>query len=48
MIKIRQNIFETNSSSSHSLIYSQKNPNNLDYHLDTENNVVAVHFHEYG
>ena len=37
MIQIRNSVFETNSSSSHALVYSQKNPNNIKYELKTDN-----------
>lgn len=32
MIKIRQNVFETNSSSTHSLVYRSKKPSEIDKH----------------
>ena len=32
MLKIRQNVFETNSSSTHSLVYKSKKPSEIDKH----------------
>ena len=48
MKKIRKGVFETNSSSSHSLVYSQKNPNRIEYKLKTDNGVLTIHFRDYG
>ncbi len=48
MKKIRKGVFETNSSSSHSLVYSQKNPNRIEYELKTDNGVLTIHFRDYG
>ena len=48
MLKVRNSLFETNSSSSHVLVYSQKNPNRVEYKLETTNGTVAIHFREYG
>ena len=48
MKKIRKGIFETNSSSSHALVYSQKNPNRIEYELKTDNGVLTIHFRDYG
>lgn len=48
MIKKRIGVFETNSSSSHSLVYSKQNPNRLEHDLEIEDGVLTIHFHEYG
>ena len=48
MFKVRNNVFETNSSSSHSLVYSQKNPNRIEYKLQTDNGILTIHFRDYG
>lgn len=48
MIKIRNNVFETNSSSSHSLVYSKANPNRIEYKLETDNGILTIHFRDYG
>jgi len=48
MLKIRNDVFETNSSSSHALVYSQKNPNRIEYKLETDNGVLTIHFRDYG
>ncbi len=48
MIKIRKSTFETNSSSSHCLVYSQANPNRIEYKLETDNGVLTIHFKSYG
>ena len=48
MIKIRNNVFETNSSSSHSLVYSKANPNRIEYKLNNDNGIVIIHFRTYG
>lgn len=48
MLKIRNSVFETNSSSSHALVYSQKNPNRIEYELKTDNGVLTIHFRDYG
>lgn len=45
---IRFNTFETNSSSAHSLVYSKKNPDRVEYHLDLEEDgSLLIHFHSY-
>lgn len=45
---IRFNTFETNSSSAHSLVYSKKNPNRVEYRLKLEeDNSLLIHFHSY-
>ena len=57
MIKIRNNVFETNSSSTHSLVFSKKDrkseyPLELDaYHQcydDVENGLLCIKFGEFG
>lgn len=48
MLKVRNSIFETNSSSSHALVYSQANPNRVEYKLETDNGVLTIHFRDYG
>ena len=48
MYKVRNSIFETNSSSSHALVYSQANPNRIEYKLETDNGVLTIHFRDYG
>ncbi len=48
MYKIRNNLFETNSSSSHALVYSQANPNRIEYKLETKDGVLTIHFRDYG
>ena len=46
---IRNKIFETNSSSAHTLVYSKERPERFDFNLDTdENGIVTIHFREYG
>jgi len=48
MIKIRKNVFETNSSSSHCLVYSRKNPDRYEPKLETEDGILTIHFRTYG
>ena len=46
---IRNKIFETNSSSAHTLVYSKERPERFDFNLDTdEDGIVTIHFREYG
>lgn len=47
MIKIRKNVFETNSSSTHSLVISNKE-RSYDYNLPVENGVLTIRFGEFG
>lgn len=45
---IRNKIFETNSSSAHTLVYSKERPERFDFNLDTdEDGIVTIHFREY-
>jgi len=48
MLKVRNSVFETNSSSSHALVYSQTNQNRIEYKLETDNGVLTIHFRDYG
>lgn len=47
MIKIRKNVFETNSSSTHSLVVSNKE-RSYDYELPVEDGVLTIPFGEFG
>ena len=47
MIQIRKNVFETNSSSTHSLVISKKE-RSYDYHLPVDNGVLTIAFGEFG
>ena len=47
MLKIRKNVFETNSSSTHSLVVSNKE-RSYDYELPVENGVLTIPFGEFG
>ena len=47
MIQIRKNVFETNSSSTHSLVISKKE-RSYDYHLPVEAGVLTIPFGEFG
>ncbi len=47
MLQIRKNVFETNSSSSHSLVISNKE-RAYDYNLPVEGGVLTIPFGEFG
>ena len=47
MIQIRKNVFETNSSSTHSLVISKKE-RSYDYHLPVDAGVLTIPFGEFG
>lgn len=49
MIKIRNNVFETNSSSSHSLVFSKKKPNRVDYNsLEIKDGLLTINLRTFG
>ena len=47
MLQIRKNVFETNSSSTHSLVISNKE-RSYDYNLPVEDGVLTIPFGEFG
>ena len=49
MIKIRNNVFETNSSSSHCLVYSKANPDRVDYNsLEIKDGLLTINLRTFG